>query len=157
MFTKGLPHGKRPIYCGYLPITCVYFLPDSEKISQTTIGAWTDTSRVFWTISKCLNQVKKENRLCKWQSDAADDAKEQTPHRLSFYLDTTRPISHHSLSTKKWGVDWHPKNQSSVKGTGPRRFGFLFYFYFFMCDYYVALISALVLLKSGNLSITVVV
>ena len=80
MFTKGLPHGKRPIYCGYLPITYVYFLPDSEKISQTTIGAWTDTSRVFVLfcfLSKCLNQVKKETPLCKSQSDAADDAKEQ--------------------------------------------------------------------------------
>ena len=30
-------------------------------------------------------------------------------------------------------------------------------FYCFMCDYYVALISALVLLKCGNLRITVVV
>ena len=47
MFTKGLPLGKRPIYCRHLQITYVYFLPDSEKISQTTIGAWTDTSRVY--------------------------------------------------------------------------------------------------------------
>ena len=59
--------------------------------------------------------------------------KNEAPHRLLFYLDTTRPISqHHSLSTKKWGVDWHPKNQSSVKETGPRRSGhFLFYFLLF--------------------------
>ena len=50
--------------------------------------------------------------LCKWQSDAADDTKDEAPYRLSFYLDTTRPKSqHHSLPIQKW-VDWHPKKQN---------------------------------------------
>ena len=46
-----------------------------------------------------------------------------------------------------------------VKGSGPCRFGFKkkLNLYCFICNYYVALISALVLLKCGNLRITVVV
>ena len=77
MFTKVFL-GKRPIYCSHFQITSVSFLPDSEKISQTTIEAWTDTGRVFWMISKCLNQVKKETWLCKWQSDATDDMQDRS-------------------------------------------------------------------------------
>ena len=45
MFTEGLPLGKRQIDCGPFQITCVSFLPDSEKIPQTVpLGAWTDSS-----------------------------------------------------------------------------------------------------------------
>ena len=57
-----------------------------------------------------------------------------------------------------WYVNWHLWGHSeSVKGLPPRRFFLNFFFlcfnlYCFMCDYYVPLISALVLLKCGNSS-----
>ena len=103
MFTKGFPLGKRPIYCGHLQITYVYFRPDSEKISQTTIGAWTDTSRVcccFLDDIKVFEPSEEGDSI-----DCASDSpmlqmirKNEAPYRLSFYLDTARPKSqHHSL------------------------------------------------------------
>ena len=58
----------------------------------------------------------------------------------------------------------HQKQQLSLEGLAHEDWAkklFVFVFcmnvYCFMCDYYVALISALVLLKCGSLRITVVV
>ena len=75
------------------------FLPDNE-ISQTRIGhGQILLESCFWTILKCLNQVKTD-------STGQVTRKNEAPHRLSFDLDTTitkittpraaKAFSHHS-------------------------------------------------------------
>ena len=95
MFTKGLPLGKRPIYI-WVQITCVSFLFDSEKISQTTIGAWTDTSLVFFG--------RYQSVWIKWRSrlDCANDSpmlqmmrKNEAPYRLSGLIWTLLKTENH--------------------------------------------------------------
>ena len=84
-FQKGFKAARDRLIASLLDniIYVSLFLPDN-KISQTRAGhGQILLESCFWTILKCLNQVKTD-------STAQVTRKNEAPHRLSFDLDTTK-------------------------------------------------------------------
>ena len=66
-------------------ILYVSFLPGNEKTSQTTIGAWTDTSRVFLDDIKVFEPSEEGDSTVELTADATDRC-ERTKLHVDFRL-----------------------------------------------------------------------